>query len=382
MAPGPDLSAETRAVLDATACGVVQTNPQGMFLRVNRTFCSWLGYAPEELIGRRRFQDLLTVGGRIFHQTHWLPLMQIQGSVAEVKLELAHRDGATSIPVVLNALRHEDHGMVVHEIAAFVARDRDKYERELLLSRTRLEELVLQSTQLQAEAKDRALLAEQMIGIVSHDLRNPLSSIMMSTAILQRGEPSSAQSRTVTRINRSAERAKWLISDLLDFTQARLGKGLTANRTGIDLHAVVSESVDELSAIYSGRVLQQVRSGAGPCQGDANRLAQLVGNLVSNAMTYGSPTEPVTATSTIETGFFSIAVHNLGPPLPDSVRARLFQPMTRGTDVASEARSLGLGLFIVQEIAKAHGGTVEVVSSAEEGTTFRASIPRRESAHG
>lgn len=353
----------------------MQTSEDGTFLHVNRTFCVWLGRSPEELIGCRRIQDLLTPGGRIFHQTHWNPLLHMQGSVSEVKLDLRHQDG-TTIPMMLNAMRHQHAEGVVHHLAAYVARDRDKYERELVLSRKRLETLVAEATRHQAEAKDRALVAEQMIGIVSHDLRNPLSAIAMATALLVRGELSESQQRTVSRIGRATERATRLIADLLDFTQARLGTGLSISKSEIALHAAISDDVDELSHAFPGRALEHVRAGEGSCSADPDRLAQLVGNLVSNAVAHGAPARPITITSSIEAGTFTIAVHNWGAPIPLEAQASIFQAMTRGNNAPAAGRSVGLGLFIVREIAKAHGGRAEVESNAEHGTTFRAVLPR------
>jgi phosphoserine phosphatase RsbU/P len=286
-----------------------------------------------------------------------------------------HRDG-TTIPMVINAIRREAHGGMVHEIAAFVARDRDKYERELLLSRKRLEELVAEAKRLQAEAKDRALFAEQMVGIVSHDLRNPLSSIAMGAVMLARGDLPDSQRRTLSRISRSTERANRLIADLLDFTQARLGRGLSMSVKPIDLHAAISETVDELSLVYPGRTLKHLRLGEGTCSADADRLAQLVGNLVSNAVTYGRPQAPVTVTSSVEPTSFSIAVHNEGDAIAQETQAGIFEPMTRGANATNAGRSVGLGLYIVREIAKAHGGRARVQSTAQEGTTFSAVLPR------
>ena len=365
---------EGHAFLDAAPCGLMRTTADGTFLRVNRTFCNWVGLTPDALVGRRRFQDLLSMGGRIFHQTHWTPLLQMQGSISEVKLEVVHADGA-AIPMVFNAIRREQQGVPVHDLAAFIARDRDKYERELILSRKRLEDLVALSERLHAEAKDRALFAEQMIGIVSHDLRNPMSSIQLGVQLLAEGDPTPSE-RILTRIQRSAERATRLIADLLDFTQARVGKGLAITPEPIDLHAVMVATVDELSLLYPTRSLRAVRIGEGVCPADANRLEQLVGNLVSNAMAYGRPERPVTVTSTVAADSFAIAVHNEGPPIPLSAQERIFQPLTRGTSATSPVRSVGLGLFIVSEIAKAHGGKALVESTIEHGTTFTVRMPR------
>lgn len=353
----------------------MQTFADGTFVRANRTFCNWIGQPAEALVGRRRFQDLLTMGGRIFHQTHWAPLLQMQGSISEIKLEIVHVDGH-AIPMVLNAIRRQESGVLVHELAAFIARDRDKYERELIQSRKRLEDLVAESARLQAEAKDRALFAEQMIGIVSHDLRNPLSSIQMGAQLLAQSEPSHGQQRVLTRVQRAADRADRLIADLLDFTQARLGRGLAVERKAIDIHDAIGETVEELGDVYPGRKLEHHRLGEGTCQVDANRLAQAVGNLVSNAMVYGSPEKVVRVTSTVEASSVTIQVHNDGPLIPLEAQTELFRPMARGTNATNAGRSVGLGLFIVSEIAKSHGGKAHVKSTLEEGTTFAVTLPR------
>jgi phosphoserine phosphatase RsbU/P len=373
---GPEPSADGLALLDSAACGLLQTADDGTILRVNRTFCAWVGHTADALVGKRRFADLLTMGGRIFQQTHWSPLLRMQGSISEVKLDVVHSDGST-IPMVLNAIRREEGGVMVHDLAAFIARDRDKYERELVASRKRLEVLVREAERLHAEAKDRATFAEQMIGIVGHDLRNPLSSIAMAAALLARGELTPAQHRLLGNVDRSTKRANRLIGDLLDFTQARLGGGLAFELELVDLHETMRLAIDELRLIYSGRALEHIRIGEGKCQADAPRLTQLVGNLVSNAMVYGAPDDPVTLTSTVADTTVQIAVHNGGAPIPKSIQESLFEPMARGANANSAGRGVGLGLFIVREIAKGHGGSVRVRSEPGEGTTFTVSIPRQ-----
>jgi sigma-B regulation protein RsbU (phosphoserine phosphatase) len=375
VASGPELEPAVRAALDDVPCGLAQLADDSTFRQVNRTFAAWLGLGPDELIGRR-LPDLLTMGGRIFYQTHWAPLLRMQGSIAEVKLELVHRDG-TTVPVVFNAIRRDHGGVMVHDIAAFVARDRDRYEQELLRARRRLEEVVTEISRLHAEAKDRAVFAEQLIGIVSHDLRNPMSTMRMGAAVLAGGELTPAQARVVRQITRATDHATGLIADLLDFTQARLGGGVAVAPQAIDLHATIADAVEDLRLAHPERVIVHEPVGDGACAADAIRLAQLVGNLIANAVAYGHPEVPITVTTSIADDHCAIVVHNGGAPIPPETQAALFQPMTRGTRAGTKSRSVGLGLFIVHEIARAHGGTAVVHSTAAEGTTFRASFPRR-----
>lgn len=365
--------------LDVLPCGLLQTAEDGTILQVNQTFCAWLDKPREVLIGKR-FQDLLTVGGKIFHHTHWAPLLRMQGSISEVKLELVHTSSPAGspagpvLPVVINAVRREEEGVIVHELAIYVARDRDRYEQELVRARKRLEEAVAELNQLHAAARERAAFAELMIGIVSHDLRNPLSAIQLGTELLACAPLPEEDQRILQRIGRAATRATRLVADLLDLTRVRAGKGISINRAPLRLHEVVAESLDELRLAHPGVVIEHLREGEGECQGDAGRIAQLLGNLVSNAIAYGSPTSPISVAT--RTGDRSVlSVHNLGRAIPAELQPLLFEPMTRGGERGGErigsGRSVGLGLFIVREIARAHGGDASVVSSEKDGTVFR-----------
>lgn len=358
-------------------CGLLRTADDGTLLRVNRTFCLWIGRSAEELVERMRFQDLLTIGGRIFHQTHWAPLLRMQGSVSEVKLEIVHSDGS-KLPMVVNALRREIDGKTWHELAAFVARDRDRYEQELIKARRRSEELVAETQQLHRDAKDRALFAEQMMGIVSHDLRNPLSAVSMGAGILEQSatEP---QLRIVHRIKRATDRAVLLINELLDFTAARLGPGIAITPQPFDLHVFVADMLEELRLAYPDRALAQVREGEGACVVDDQRVAQVVGNLVSNAIVHGARDREITIT-TRGGEQPRIVVQNWGHQIPADKLPTLFEPMTRGSFGGGKARSVGLGLYIVREIARAHGGEALVDSTADGNTTFTVQLaPARRS---
>lgn len=383
--PGPSMSTafhgpDADALFDDAPCGLLVTSADGTIRRVNGTFCRWTGRSAEQLVDHRRLSDLLTMGGRLFHQTHWAPLLQLQGSVAEVKLEVLHADGHT-LPMLLNAVRHAHGETVYDEIAVVIVTDRDKYERELLLARRKAESALGRLSEseqalrhAQEQAAGRALFAEQMVGIVSHDLRNPLSSVLMSAHVLGMTDLSTNQIRALSRIVSASNRAQRLIADLLDFTQARLGQGLSVQLKPIALHQVVSAAADELASAFPGRTLNHECIGDGPCVADADRLAQLLGNLVSNAFTYGASDRPVTVTTEIGAATCTLRVHNEGHPIPEQTLAKLFEPMQRGPR-AGASRSIGLGLFIVREIALAHGGQVEARSTPEHGTTFTVTIP-------
>lgn len=491
-------------LFDDFPCGLVVTSARGTILKVNRTLCHWLGFEREELVERKKLQQLFTMGGRIFHQTHWMPMLQMQGSLSEVKFDVQHRDGR-AIPMLLNAVRRTGTNGEIHQVTLTVSEERNKYEKELLFARHRADDLLklqrvaqrnteaaqsrlqqavrvgalflwdvdtgsglrryqpevaallglpvqasaqvaedtfkaaiaqddvevdeaafrlaLQQPELvhtwtlrlngadgvqrvvtasgqafhhedgslsqfvgvlsdatesvreRSAAQDRALFAEQMMGIVSHDLRNPLSAIVMGAAVVGLGEELSAQkAKALARVVSSAERARRLIDELLDFTLARVGKGLAVTRVPVDLHALVAKVVDELAPAFPGRTLRLKSVGAGTCTADADRIAQLVGNLVANAMTYGAADRDVTVTSWLVGSTASVTVHNEGPPIPTELQSAIFEPMVRGEQEGSSARSVGLGLFIVRAIAEAHGGMVNVRSSTEGGTTFEFSF--------
>lgn len=365
---------------DIAPCGLALASADGSVLDANATLCTWLGYTRDQLVACRRFQDLLTMGGRIFYQTHLQPLLRIQGSVAEVKLELRRQD-ASGLPAMVNIVERPWEGQSLLHIAVFVAEDRHRYERELLLQRQRAEELSAQHARdeqelsaARAQAEDRALFAEQLVGMVSHDIRNPLSVIQMSAVLIDRGVPPDQQKAALARVTRAVGRVQHIIGDLLDFTQARLGGGLSMRKTRVDLHQAIADAVAELAVAFPERKLVHLRSGNDTCEVDADRIVQAIGNLVANAATHGAPGRPIVVRTESTAQAFRIAVHNEGPAIPPELLPRLFEPMVRG-DPGTSSKGVGLGLFIVRAIVRAHGGDVQAQSSAEAGTTFVIALP-------
>jgi PAS domain S-box-containing protein len=232
---------------------------------------------------------------------------------------------------------------------------------------------------IEAELKKRAEFEQQLIAIVSHDLRVPLSAINLSATLMLRSPGLSAQhTNTLGRILSSAQRAHRLIASLLDFTQARIGGGFTLQYAPMDLHDLAALVVEEMRAAYPEREIVFEPAGDGVGEWDSDRLAQLLTNLISNALAHGQQDAPVRVRVHDEPTSVVITVHNGGTPIPPDELPHLFEPMRRGSGAArsKNIKSIGLGLFIVQQIVLAHGGTIDVDSSEEKGTTFTARLPR------
>ena len=139
MADEPDPLPRSEARYDDAPRGLLSTTHNGTILAVNRTLCTWLGFSAAELRGKR-LQDLLTMGGKIFHQTHWLPLLQMQRSVAEVQLDFVGRN-ERALPALVNAVLRREGEVIFHDVAVFHAVDRRKYERAILVEKKRAEAL-------------------------------------------------------------------------------------------------------------------------------------------------------------------------------------------------------------------------------------------------
>jgi PAS domain S-box-containing protein len=229
------------------------------------------------------------------------------------------------------------------------------------------------------EAARRADFEEKLIGIVSHDLRNPLNTITLGVGALQQASGLDERcAKIVQRITSSARNATRLVNDLLDFTQARLGSGIPVRREFADLQQIAQRVLDEVQPSHPGRELRLVVSGDAQGYWDPERIAQALLNLVTNALKYGALSGTVSLQLTGETERVQIAVHNTGNAIEPSLLEVIFEPLRRGEghhDMYS--RSVGLGLYIVKHIVDAHGGDIQVESDASSGTTFTIRLPRR-----
>lgn len=215
------------------------------------------------------------------------------------------------------------------------------------------------------------------LGMLGHDLRSPLSAIQLSAGYLSKLNAGESVSAAASRIIKSGSRMQALLDDLLDFNRTKLGLGITIAPAEVDLTKVIADELQVLRSAYPDRSIEPQIEGDVRGVWDANRLHQLLGNLVSNAFKYGDADAPVRITVTGSPTEVMLSVKNSGPAIDASYLAQIFDPLRRGPDhqIASQEGSLGLGLFIAQEIVTAHGGDIHAESKNGE-TVFTVRLPR------
>jgi signal transduction histidine kinase len=222
------------------------------------------------------------------------------------------------------------------------------------------------------DARAAAELREQFIAVLGHDLRNPLASIGAGTELLRKTPLNDKARALVAMMDKSVARMAAIIGNVLDFARGRLGAGLALTRSPMPLENVLKQVVDELQTIHPERVIETELHLTQSVVADRIRVGQLFSNLLGNALAYGAEDEPVRVAATTD-GRFELVVCNKGTPIPAAAMERLFLPFARG-EVRPDQQGLGLGLYIAAEIARAHGGKIDVASSAEQ-TCFTFSMP-------
>jgi len=215
------------------------------------------------------------------------------------------------------------------------------------------------------------------LGILGHDLRNPLNTVLMTARVMQlRGEVPPESQKRLERVIVSGVRMQRMIEQLLDVTRARLAEGIPVERgEQRELGPLVRKIVDEVRAGNPGRIIEFYADSC-TARVDADRLEQVISNLLGNAVTHGDGGKQIRVQVTARGPLASISVHNYGTPIDPAVIPRLFDPFKRAGGTKGGADGLGLGLFISERIIVAHGGTIEVESGEETGTRFEAIFPR------
>jgi signal transduction histidine kinase len=225
--------------------------------------------------------------------------------------------------------------------------------------------------------QEAARLQELFMAVLGHDLRHPLATVRLGAQALAVQPLPGDQRRLVEGVARAAERMRRLVADLLDFTRTRLGGGLPIEPREVDLRPLFGRVLDELRLAYPGRALTWMAAGDLAGRWDPDRIEQVLTNLVGNAVEHGAAAAPIRVAARGEPGGVTIEVANRGPPIPEALQPVIFDAFRRVEQPHGDG--LGLGLYIVDQIARAHGGSVAVRSSDDE-TVFTVRLPRRAAA--
>jgi PAS domain S-box-containing protein len=372
---------------------LLQVRADGRIDWANRTCCRWLGYERDELVGRLRLPDLFTIGGKLFHQTHIAPLLQMQGSVAEVQLELRHRAGHT-IPVLLNVVRRPAAEGFTDEVAFMVATDRRKYEQELLRARQLAEaasaerraalESLGASEQRLRELNDQLHLASQrkdeFLAVLAHELRNPLTPMKSGLELLKlRPVADPMLQRTLAVFGRQVEHMTRLVDDLFDASRVGTGK-LELRRGRVAVEEFLKSALELAQPLVrdAGQVLETAPTPAPVfVDGDAMRLTQALANLLNNASKYTPRGGHIQVWVETQPGSVVIGVRDDGLGMEAAHLEHIFDLFAQLPSTLGSARGgIGVGLALVRGLVEVHGGRVSASSEGPgKGSVFRVELP-------
>jgi PAS domain S-box-containing protein len=370
MVPDPSL---VRALLDEEAedlyehapCGYLSTLPDGTIARVNQTFVDWTGRPRDALLGGTKFQSLLTIGSRIYYETHYAPLLRMQGFANEIALEVTLADGRV-LPVNVNTRqrRDADGTPLFNRITLFDSSDRRRYERELMLARRKAEQ----------NAKDK----DDMLAMLSHDIRNPLQALMTVVNLLERSELSDQQRSFVRVLKSSSSTMLSLLNRVLELSKAESGSVMLVEAP-FAIRELIGEVVDPFAAAArdKGLELRWVCADDVPAVivGDQTVIRQILGNLIGNAVKFtaaGSVSVTIdVAELTTDAVTLACAVADTGIGIDAAAVGRIFNEFTQASDdTAMRFGGSGLGLAITRRLLAVYGSTIHVESTPGAGTTL------------
>ena len=348
-------------------CGF-STLPDGTIVRANRTLLEWTG-TPREALAGQKFQSLLTVGSRIYYETHYAPLLRMQGFANEIALEVVRGDGRI-LPVLVNSRQRQDADgtPLFNRITLFDATDRRRYERELLLARRKAEQV----------AKDKA----DLLAMLSHDIRNPLNALMGVVQLLDLSELTDPQRRFVRLLKSSSENMLNLLNHVLELSKAE-SSSFALVETPFSLQTVAADVVSTFEAVAREKQLQ-LRSSVAPdvppsVIGDPIAIRQILTNLVGNAVKFtaeGTVELTVGARERATDGVtLTFAVSDTGIGIAPDVIDRIFNEFTQASyETTLRFGGTGLGLTITRKLLALYGSSVQVQSAPGKGSTFSFSL--------
>jgi signal transduction histidine kinase/CheY-like chemotaxis protein len=372
-------------------CGLLVSTTDGTILRANAAICDWLGYREAELVSQKRVHDLLSIGGRLFFQTHCGPLLSIQGSIAEVQLEILTRE-RVRLPVLINVVRRKAAEPQYDEWAIVVTSERRAYERELLNERKKAEASL--EAQLQAEARSREVneqlsiehrRKDEFLATLAHELRNPLAPLRNVLEVMRlKQDPARDAPWGIDIIERQTRQLTHLVDDLMDVSRITQGR-VQLRRKPCDLVAIVKAAIADLSSlIEAARHRLELQVPADPVWVDADevRLTQLICNLLTNAVKYTPDGGTITIAIVLHGGEVAISIKDSGIGIPKDALATVFMMFSQLTPALERSQGgLGIGLALVRGLVELHGGRIRAESDGiGHGSVFTVELPVLEAA--
>ncbi len=367
-------------------CGLVVTDKDGLLLHVNATACGWFGFAPAELVGLRRIQELMTVGARLFHHTHCQPVLQVRGSVRELQIDLRHRDGSR-LPMLVNIVRRAREGDVRDEWALFMANERQTYERELRNARQAAEEALearrgaeAQLQTLNATLSEADRRKDEFLATLSHELRNPLAPMSSALEVMKlRSSHKADDDRLLGVVERQLQHLTHLVDDLMEVSRITQDK-MELRRQPIDLAALARAALCDTAGLMDGaRHRLDLDLPATPVMVDADptRINQVIVNLLTNAAKYTPDGGSIALSLYCEDGAAVLAVRDSGIGLPAHALATVFDMFSQLEPALERSKGgLGIGLALVRGIVELHGGEISADSAGEgRGSCFTVRLP-------
>ncbi|HUP29735.1 MAG TPA: ATP-binding protein [Usitatibacter sp.] len=363
------MTVEIGPLLDDAPCGFFSLGDDGRLQLANATLGRMLGASREAVVGRH-VDSLFTPASRIFYQTHVYPMLKLELRVQEIYVSLRTQAGE-ELPVLLNGLRTQRGGIAVNDFTVVPMSRRNEYENEILAARRIAEEAT--------RAKD------EFLAVVSHELRTPLNSIAGWAHMLSTGKLDAAtMERAVQAIVRNARMQTKLIDDILDFARIISGK-LRLDVGPVDLAPIVDAALEgvapaaQAKSIHIDRV---VDAGVGPISGDADRVQQILWNLLTNAVKFTPTGGRVQLKLSRSATHAQIAVSDTGRGISAEFLPFVFERFRQADDSAARREGgLGLGMSITRHLVELHGGTIQVASEGEgRGATFTLCLPLMDAA--
>ncbi|WP_312511337.1 ATP-binding protein [Massilia sp.] len=375
------------------ACGLLATDASGIILCINATALAWLGYAEDEadaLAGKVRMCDLLSVGARLFHHTRCLPLLETQGAVAEIQVDLATRGGGR-MPVLINIVRRREPGAMqaVDHWALFKSVDRHAYEHALLGARRTAEaalearreaELQLQALNEQLSKADRR--KDEFLATLSHELRNPLAPMRSALDVFRlrhAKDDDSADTRLMLAFDRQLRHLTRLVDDLMEISRITQNR-MQLRRAPVDLCALARGAAHDMApAVAAARHTLRLAIPDTPLvvDGDATRLAQVTINLLANAAKYTPDGGLIDLELDCADGHAELRVRDNGIGIPPEALGTVFEMFSQLEPALQRARGgLGIGLALARGIVDLHGGSIGVASDGPgRGSEFTLRLP-------